>query len=309
MKYVYCIPKGGFNDHLTCIKRAFDYCKKYNRILLIDTINSTYMINFASYFDFPYNNIICDSQNIRDILYNNEITIYPNILNGQMMCILDNDINFSFTREKNIYYENTTLSLPRSNVKEDVIVFVTMGLRLGYTLFKDLIIKPNLKQILHDRYKTLNKPYLSIQIRNTDYKCNYKRLYKKNKSLIHSASDIYIATDDINALTFFVNKGLPIKNFTTFPSTKEYENLHLSDVDPHTKFVDMLSDIYICGMSDKLLSSSGGGFITLIRNCHTKRVELAKQFEIVIELDNIPDALDNMPDALDNMPDALDNPT
>jgi hypothetical protein len=60
----------------------------------------------------------------------------------------------------------------------------------------------------------------------------------------------------------------------------------LSDVDPHTKFVDILSDIYICGMSDKLLSSSGGGFISLIRNCHTKRVELTKQFEIVIELDN-----------------------
>ncbi len=286
MKYVYCIPKGGFNDHLTCIIRALDYCKKYNRILLIDTINSTYMINFASYFDFPYNNVIYDSKKIRDILYNNEITIYPNILNGQMMCLLNNDINFSFTREKNIYYENITLALPYSDVNEDVIVFVTMGFRLGYNLFKDLIIKTNLKQILNDRYNTLKKPYISIQIRNTDYKCDYKRLYKKNKDIIHSASDIHIATDDINALDFFVKKGLPIKNFTTYPSTKGYINLHSSDVDPHTKFVDILSDIYICGMSDKLLSSSGGGFISLIRNCHTKRVELTKQFEIVIELDN-----------------------
>jgi hypothetical protein len=171
--------------------------------------------------------------------------------------------------------------LPRSNVNEDVIVFVTMGLRLGYTLFKDLIIKPNLKQILHDRYNTLNKPYVSIQIRNTDYKCNYKRLYKKNKHIIHSASEIHIATDDINALDFFVKKGLPIKNFTTYPSTKGHENLHFSDVEPHTKFVDMLTDIYICGMSDKLLSSSGGGFIKLIRACNTKKLELTKQFEII----------------------------
>jgi len=68
----------------------------------------------------------------------------------------------------------------------------------------------------------------------------------------------------------------------------------------------MLTDVYICGMSDKLLSSSPGGFIKLIRNCNKKRFELAKQFDIVIAEDKIPDVLDKIPDVLDKIPDVLD---
>ena len=299
MKYVYFIPTHGFNDQLTTLIIAIKYCKKYNRILLIDTINSTYMINFASYFDFPYNNIICDSQNIRDILYNNEITIYPNILNGQMVDILDNKIKFNNINHA-WNYNDVVLNLPCGDINEDIIIFIKNTGGIGYPLFKTIIFQPNLKQILNDRYNTLKKPYLSIQIRNTDRRCNYKRLYEKNKDIIHSASEIHIATDDTIALEFFVNKGLPIKNFTTFPSTKEYKNLHYSNIDPHTKFVDMLTDIYICGMSDKLLSSSSGGFIRLILDCNKKKIELATQFDIVIAPDKIP--VDNNPDVLVKIP-------
>ncbi len=50
--YVYLIPKGGFNDILCVINKALLYCQKYNRTLLIDTINSHYKINFSDYFYF-----------------------------------------------------------------------------------------------------------------------------------------------------------------------------------------------------------------------------------------------------------------
>ena len=73
------------------------------------------------------------------------------------------------------------------------------------------------------------------------------------------------------------------KNFTTYPKNDKYKDLHHSDVDPHTKFIDMLTDIYICGMAEKLISSSVGGFIRLIRSCNKNRSDLAKQFEIIEE--------------------------
>ena len=56
-------------------------------------------------------------------------------------------------------------------------------------------------------------------------------------------------------------------------------------------------------MPDKLLSSSAGGFIKLIRNCNKKKFELAKQFDIIIAEDNIPvnnNPVDNIPS--DNIP-------
>jgi hypothetical protein len=36
-------------------------------------------------------------------------------------------------------------------------------------------------------------------------------------------------------------------------------------------------------MAEKLISSSGGGFINLIRNCNKNKSDLAKQFEIIDE--------------------------
>lgn len=171
--------------------------------------------------------------------------------------------------------------MPNSNVNEDLIVFGRRDGGDGYPLFKNLIFKPKIKQIISDRYKTLKKPYLCIQIRNTDYKCDYELLYENNKTEINSSNEIYIATDDKKALKFFIDKGLPVKNFTTFPIASEYRSLHMSQLDPHIKFIDMLSDIYICGMSDNLISSSIGGFIRLIRNCNQNKYNLNKQFELL----------------------------
>jgi len=271
---------GGFNDNLCVILQALKYCKKYNRILLIDTINSTYKIDFGNYFNFAFNNIICNSTKIRDILYNKEVTIYPTILYGKMNDILNNSIEFTYSKQA-FTCKSIIISLPSYDVSENILVFVAAGGGNGYFLFKDLLMKPNIKQIINNRYNLLKKPYISFQIRNTDYKCDYKKLYENNKDEINSAIEIYIAADDKNALNFFIDKGLPVKNFTTYPTEDKYKNLHYSDVDPDTKFIDMLTDIYICGMADKLISSSGGGFIKLIRNCNKKKSDLAKQFEII----------------------------
>jgi hypothetical protein len=286
MKYVYCIPRDGFNDNLCVIFQALEYCKKHNRILLVDTINSTYKVDFNNYFKFKHDIIDCDSNKIRSILYDKEFTIYPSILCGKMNDILDNKIIFNISK-KNYSYENIELSLPNDNIDENIVVFVALRSdkkHVGYPLFKEITFKSSVRQIIIDRYKTLKPHYLAFQIRNTDRICDYKVLYENNKEiLISSNENIYIATDDKNALDFFIDKGLPVKNFTTYPIKNNYTNLHYSGVDPHTKFIDMLSDIYICGMAEKLISSSVGGFIRLIKDCNENKSDLAKQFEIIEE--------------------------
>jgi hypothetical protein len=282
MNYVYCIPKGGFNDNLCVINRALEYCKKHNRILLVDTINSTYKVDFGIYFTFKYHNLICDSEKIREILYEKKITIYPSILNDKMNDILNNSIEFTYSKQR-FTYKSIITCLPSSDVSENIVVVVACGGGDGYSLFKSIIFKPEIRQIVNERCNLLKKPYTAIQIRNTDSICDYELLYENNKDEINSAIEIYMATDDKNALAFFIDKGLPVKNFTTYPTEDKYRNLHYSNVDPDTKFIDMLSDIYICGMSDKLISSSVGGFIRLIRSCNQNKSDLAKQFEIIDE--------------------------
>jgi len=281
MKYVYCILLGGgFNDQLCTIKLALDYCDKSGRTLIINNRLFTYDVDFEMYFNFPLTNIIYDVTMVKKLVKDNSCTIYQEIDKKKICDSIDNKYTFGLIRPY-LTCDNIILSLPNSNVNEDLIVFGRRDGGDGYPLFKNLIFKPKIKQIISDRYKTLKKPYLCIQIRNTDYKCDYELLYENNKTEINSSNEIYIATDDKKALKFFIDKGLPVKNFTTFPIASEYRSLHMSQLDPHIKFIDMLSDIYICGMSDNLISSSIGGFIRLIRNCNQNKYNLNKQFELL----------------------------
>jgi len=276
--YVYFEPGGGFNDILVNINKILIYCNIHNRILLVNSCNSHYKINFIDYFNFPKNNIIVDIAKIKAIFNNNNYTIYPEALKDKMNDVLNNKKSFKFKSGKGFFYDGVNLHLPMENRPETIIVHSTCGGGRGYVLFKELLFNINVKNICKERYNKLKKPYLCIQIRNTDYKCDYISYFEENKSTIHSFKEIYIATDEKAVLEFYKNKGLPIKNFTTFPKDDKFRNLHRSNVASHIKFIDLLCDIYIIGMSDKLLSNSSGGFIRLVREINENKEQLIKQF-------------------------------
>ena len=84
-------------------------------------------------------------------------------------------------------------------------------------LFESLEFKDNLLIDFYKKYSNIKKPYICIQIRNSDRDCNYKKLYEENKDIIKKYN-IVIATDDKLSLEFLKNKGLNILNFTTFPN-------------------------------------------------------------------------------------------
>jgi len=47
LSYFFCFPQGGFNDFCEIIWSSFDYCKKFDRILVIDT---RYIVTFKDDF-------------------------------------------------------------------------------------------------------------------------------------------------------------------------------------------------------------------------------------------------------------------
>ena len=193
--------------------------------------------------------------------------IYPSELQDKMDDILKEKIIFSYSPkslESNFSYNNTSLILQDKIIKENIIIYSSCGGGNGYILFKELRFNKNVINICKERYDRLIKPYLCIHIRNTDYKCDYAEFFIEHENEIRSFKEIYIATDDKTAIDFYREKGLQVKNFTTFPE-KIYNNLHYSDIDHHTKFLDMICDIFIIGLSNKLMSNSCGGFIKLVR--------------------------------------------
>lgn len=268
--YLYVAPRGGFNDQLCVLYKAIQFCIKTNRTLLIDTTQCCYKINFSDYFyfkDLPIT-IISNIDEIADILKDTSLSIYPPIFKNR------DPTNWKFVYKTYNWVEETTntyLPLPNHHVTSQVIVYVSCGCsENGCDLLPNLFFKDNIINHVKSEFSKLPSKYLSIQIRNTDRKCNYRELYEKNKDTIHSYEAVYIATDDRDSLDFFKDKGLKILNFTEFPDKKLY-NLHYSNISGDTKIKNVITDIYIMVKADVLLSNSIGGFIDLVRNIRKNR--------------------------------------
>lgn len=181
---------------------------------------------------------------------------------------MNKNINIGFKGKDNKRfwcYKNIILDLP-DNVNEDIILHCGYYGGDGFLLFKQLGLTENLKNICNEKMKLLSDNYLCIQVRNTDYKCDYQNLYEIHKDKIHSYDQIYICTDDASVITFFKSKNLNVYCFTTFPNIKAH-NLHTSNVPKDIKIQDVIVDIFIATNSREILSNSKGGFIHLLRNC------------------------------------------
>ena len=121
-----------------------------------------------------------------------------------------------------------------------------------------------------------NVKFLCIQVRNTDLKCDYKKLCLDYKDLIDKYKVVYLCTDSEEVLHFFRQQFPNILNFTNFPKENNCP-LHMSSINPDIKFKNLICDILIATNSNKILSNSKGGFINLLKNCHkNKQIVLNK---------------------------------
>ena len=265
-KYVIFIPQGGINDCFTNIVNVISYCKRNKRTLLLDFTNLVIKSFFSDYFNIKIiwkKGLIYNSNEIKNIILSLEnsncLTVYPNNLDFNLLDLFDKTKKISFTWQRGKpyhVYNNIPLNLP-INVDENVILHSCCGGGNGFRFFKNLLLCENIKNIVKKKITLLKDNYLCIQVRNTDYKCDYRNLYKNNKNYIHNFDEVYICTDDKFAYEFFKSKILNVLCFTRFPE-KSYTNLHTSNILPSTKMEDLLTDIFIATNSKSILSNSEG---------------------------------------------------
>lgn len=274
--YLYAQPHGGFNDMLVQIQLCINYCHRFSRILLLDTYHSVCYkeLNFSDYFKIKTPvKIIYDHDEILKIITDNpSFKIYPNCLQDIMQDIVMGNFIIKYPY---IDTNNIKLTLIPNIMKEHIIVYASCGGGNGTQLFSKLTINDEIIEYCKLKYFNMPKPYISLQIRNTDYKCNYKILYDQNINLFNK--HIYIATDDKLALEYFKSKNINVYNFCTFPENK-YGTLHYSKINTDTKIKDLLVDLLIVSMSDNLISNSKGGFINLLKKCHKNKNLIKNMF-------------------------------
>lgn len=301
MKYFYLIPRGGLTDCLIQIGRAIRYCKLSKRVLILDFFNGgSYKCDLLEYFSIETSvKIISNKELIKKELEGKFIEFsWKTKIDSSFL--LDEGVRIyrKKGRQKNRWKVHSKRLGVRATVNGsrtlfDESKFLNVNISsfdtsfknffLSFAVFKKILLSEEIKKNCIEKKRKIKGKYLCIQVRHSDYKCDYESLYKDNKELIHSYRKIYIATDNKKVVNFFKEKGLDVYCFTRFPQRRYdicHRNLHSSSKVPaEYKIQDLFVDIFLAISADKLLSNSKGGFIKLLRVIRARRSIILPKFE------------------------------
>ena len=261
-KYVICIPQGGLCDMIARIYECLEYCKKHKRILIVDTRFSTHM----KYSIFHYFKI--DSP----ILFRGDFDKQYASLKGKSFFPSEFSNNFKTVEcryKKGIGSINKKTKTPcfidlKKSYSEDVLLYRNSGGGPYYNIsfLKICRLTPLVKKVFFERQKQLPEKYISVHIRNTDYKSDVDNFIKENKKIFDSNS-IFLASDHYETIQKF--KSLYGKHLFSFskikkiPKTNKRRGLHYmkrSLKETHEMTVDAIVDLLLLAGGTHLYFSS-----------------------------------------------------
>jgi hypothetical protein len=253
-RYLICFPHGGINDMLTRISQCYNYCLKYNRILVIDSSYDWFKEDIRDYINFNSPIIYKGELNkLYDKL--NKETTYPPEFKG----ILNNRFNFKYSPGGYIYNNTTIINNLSRDYTEIVKLFVgcSDGRIININLLKECSFKPLVINIFRDRYDKLPKDYISVHIRNTDKLSNVDEFLNKYKEEIIGKS-IFLATDHAPTIVKFKEIfGSNLYSFATIPDNNG-KSIHYNHKSvPRRQFnIDCFVDLLLLASGSKVYLSS-----------------------------------------------------
>lgn len=201
-KYVLCRPESGINDMLCQIGLCVRYCLKFDRILVIDTANTVVFSEpFDRYFTLHHSRLKheSDPKAFLEMAEARQLTLFPStakLLHGGGWSLDGIQHNrgwdvLQFDLEKD--YE------------EDVLVHHKSGGGRPFPEFlRSLRFNADFAQGAAARWQSMRKPYVGVQIRNTDYKSDpavVAPILEKHRG------PIYLATDSAEAQRQILSLG------------------------------------------------------------------------------------------------------
>jgi len=202
-KYVLCRPRGGLNDTLCQIENCWNYCEKYNRILIIDTTRSGIFVEFSHLFENILENGFIFSLSTDLLNHINSLDCQIKQLEGKIdnyECVYDKEKNYILKENQQIIKFDFD-----KDYKESLLVYEQCG---GGVESIKLLNKLRLSKELNNKFKKhkIYDSYFSIHVRNTDYKTDYMSLFEEIKNEVTNKK-LLVCSDDPrvieNAKVFF----------------------------------------------------------------------------------------------------------
>lgn len=226
--YLVCYPQGGWNDMMSRIWYCHQYCLVHNRTLVIDTTKNWFNDDIFQYLSLSLDTLYQGDNIINFItsLYEKE-TVYPPQLKGM------NNSQFpkivwkapGHMETDTGIFVSTRLDKPYI---ETVLVFADCGSAihinpiLCHTTFSPWVLSEVKK-----RYDQLPKPYISVHIRNTDYKSDVNQFLSTHHNAF-TYNTIFLASDHAPTIER-CKKEYHAITFSSIPTVQEGNNIHESE--------------------------------------------------------------------------------
>lgn len=179
MKYLYCIPRGGFNDTLCQIRHMWRYARKNKRMLVIDTRKSCLKDHFDHYFECSARNVLLRATDELLAVFD-RLNVYPGCLAGRV-----SSHEARLDRELDRYVEHDsgeTLSFDfaanRKYAEELLVHHDWGGGRTSMEFLSRLKFAPKARKLILDAFKEIGTDYYAVHVRNSDLATDYRRFFK-----------------------------------------------------------------------------------------------------------------------------------
>lgn len=276
-KYLLCVPYGGYNDQISVIYHCYQYCQLVGRTLLLYTNcidekeeideyiqNTIYTFDLDKFIHIELKNFITDKETIENILECIEdidilqyIPIYDLKIPKKIQKYFRYDIEDERLKQISqicLYYD----------FPHKLMCYYNCGgnYDLDTNYLNKFYFKEPIKSMYEERKKFLPEFYVSFHIRNTDYKCDYKKIFEEHKELLEQP--IYLATDSVEVLEYVksIAKNKVYQFSTLHSENKPLHNFHYGIISKEQRFIELILDL-LCVANSNIFIPSVGGFSAL----------------------------------------------
>jgi len=260
--FLLCRPYGGLNDTFCQIEKCWKYAEKSGRTLIIDTRKSCLFGEFSDFFQ-PVDALIkIEPDTTKVDIAINSLNCYPPRINGpQANGILDAQGTVYSKESRNLVDRVSGALLTfdfDKGYSEPVLIHEQFGGGdLSFSLLDRIKISETVRSIVLDRMSRLDRDYVAIHVRNTDYKTDYESMFDRIYPEVAGKS-VLICSDDadviVKAKNFF--HASTVYSISEIPHTNQ-KPLHnewtmKSDQDRKSAAIASIVDLCALGLSGRL---------------------------------------------------------
>jgi hypothetical protein len=267
MKYLICRPEGGINDILCQIQKCFTYCQNKQRVLIIDTVNSSsFCDDFSFYFKTSHPGVILSSaEEVRSNLFSGFSSVFPKVSKSDVFGLkpqYNPDLNY------NLNGVSLTFDFTKDYEESVLLHHQCGGGGESKDFFRSFQFTKSICKLLFARIKTMPIKFTGFHFRGNDLPSDPECAFSILSGI---RGPVFLASDSHSFISSAVRRlgsgkiyvfsqipdlcGRPIHHENVAHETKRQLNLDA--------FLDLLT---LALSRDVLFSTPQSGFSQLAKN-------------------------------------------